>query len=237
MSDRSHQFSPATLEPELLHRLGRPLIRGDCQEIHRESKGGDSCGRISNTGSTRPARRLPRFMASWLKPAASTMPPFKSAATLTQREVRFVFPPAFAFIVSGWQARAAHMSADPALWPSNRLSRSINRELRRSRKPARNFNFDSTKLLPRCNSWGGARTPNIPHQPTPGPPIPRKRRKSRNRLRTDRASRAGKVRSEQQKKWSPSKMPSTMKSRSRMGISFYVHASPGKLAFPGRLFN
>src|SRR5262249_13516051 len=54
-------------------------------------------------------------------------------------------------------------------------------------------------------------TPHCPPQPMPGSPRPRKRWKPRNRLRTDRAGRGRKVRSEPRKKRSPSKKPSVLK--------------------------
>jgi hypothetical protein len=118
-----------------------------------------------------------------------------ASRALSQREVRFVFPPAFTFIGMGRRSKAAHMSADPALWPSH-----------------------------------------CPPQPMPCSPRPRKRWKPRNRLRTDRAGRGRKVRSEPRKKRSPSKKPSVLKRTAfhfKKGRRISCSPSPGKKFFPG----
>jgi hypothetical protein len=67
-----------------------------------------------------------------------------ASRALSQREVRFVFPPAFTFIGMGWRSKVALMFADPALWPSNRFWLPINRELRQASR-RRSTSLDSTK--------------------------------------------------------------------------------------------
>src|SRR5215468_5415782 len=59
---------------------------------------------------------------------------------------------------------------------------------------------------------------------------------ARNRLRTDRAGRGRKVRSEPRKKWSPSKKPSVLKRTAfhfKKGRRISCLPSPGKKFFPG----